>query len=1012
MLSTQTNASAGVGVIATHHAVAMKQEKPSADKTTKGRNQSSSLFGFKVLLFLINISALGIFVLLMTAYGAQYLYHGPITQLRKSYERHNFPEENDMGFSPSLDNEITYYNRQCFGSQDISTQSNDDLMVPAWTDVNGTRTMSTSKFQEHVQDTAMTHGALLIPRVLSKNIAQRLRDYLETKYHSISLLDVPWSANFWSEMDRLSLGLTMEPKTNPEDEILIEALQEVGNNEVVKASLEALLGPNPAIVEISTLTTMHKAKTQGIHTDSDYFGSSLLYSRSFLHSYTMFMALQDTTPKMGATTVCPGTHMCANQDLSKLCDSRYAFEASSNGHTGKTTGLFQQGDAFLFNQNVWHRGPKNDDPDHPDTNRVMFIMTFVSRREYENYRDVRQLGWGTYYYMRWDQWGHTFDDLKHAQERLTTSWWNFRRALGLTFDFEQMKKSLVGSYFWSEHFARQLATKEDFYARRELKGFHKHLKGLGMPTWLLGRSESKDWNLYFRQTLQNIVVFLSAVEYKALGVVIVLYAVLFLMSASKSSSSTKSRPSSSPKLRSAIAIAMLWLILGHALIASTGYLIYQAATKSYLGHKIASGRILDTPFPDLSETEEWSIPKKATLPTTLPERMDVLIGSRFDAKFLGSYNNFLDYHPGNKYWKILVKKFSQFYPLELAQQGIQQAWQDQPIKGVLPRMLLQDYATGNWGALSEDATISMTRKYIRAHQSRVVDGLWTHLKEVLANSRFGHLRSSHGLRAATKSFVLEWENAIFKDIIDNNEATKMAEKKTFQEQRQPLSRAFVPFQGFKMSSLETAAETVSISRRRHLQHEAPHRMSTDIVVLQEGDRVVTKYPKKAKFLEAIISHIDKEEGNCLVQFVHDRSVAIKTANMLQPYRPLTEGDWVEGRSEGQWYPGRIEHVSPFGVYNVEWIGEDEVEVDVPRGNIRMTREDWRPVRLLPPLSPRGDFVVGQNVYVNHHNEGEWFPGRIKKIDSTNGTRTYSIRYDDGEKESGVQPNSMVPMYMP
>ena len=94
----------------------------------------------------------------------------------------------------------------------------------------------------------------------------------------------------------------------------------------------------------------------------------------------MFMALQDTTSQMGATTVCPGTHRCANaDDLGKICLSGGAFEVSSNGRTGQKVGLLHTSDRMLFNQNIWHRGPRNFDKRFP-INRVMFIVTFVSCR--------------------------------------------------------------------------------------------------------------------------------------------------------------------------------------------------------------------------------------------------------------------------------------------------------------------------------------------------------------------------------------------------------------------------------------------------------------------------------------------------------------------------------------------------------------------------------------------------------------------------------------------------------
>ena len=226
------------------------------------------------------------------------------------------------------------------------------------------------------------------------------------KHHNRETLG--YNEVFWDEISRLSLGIGT--KDHP---VIAEAMEQVGNHPVIKRTLEGILGPDPAIVEISTLTSLNGASDQGIHTDSDWFGSSLLYSRSFLHSYSMFIALQDTSKDLGATTVCPGTHYCADPDIEELCPEHGAFEISTNGYTGED-GLLRKGDAFLFNQNVWHRGPQNVDPDGLD--RFMFIMTFASAKDVA--ADRRRQGLGTYYYQRFNMWGSTFSMLKDASTRM------------------------------------------------------------------------------------------------------------------------------------------------------------------------------------------------------------------------------------------------------------------------------------------------------------------------------------------------------------------------------------------------------------------------------------------------------------------------------------------------------------------------------------------------------------------------------------------------------------------
>ena len=277
---------------------------------------------------------------------------------------------------------------------------------------------------------------------------------------------------------RLSLGL------GPEDtDIVAKAIAEVGANQELKKTLEAIVGDDPAVVEVSTLSTMFDAEPQGIHTDSDYFASSVLYSRSFLHSYTMFISLQDTTSRMGATTICPGTHWCADEDISLLCQCNFedsdekeefpigycnTFEASSNGQTGLDVGVLKRGDAMMFNQNVWHRGPRNYDLERQE-NRVMFIMTFLSRRDFEK-GDNRQQGWGTYYYMRHSMWGHLFSDLKKAA---TGGMDLFRNRIWKAYGLVKADKD--GNLPWLEHWARQMANQMDFFADDQTFGFRHML---------------------------------------------------------------------------------------------------------------------------------------------------------------------------------------------------------------------------------------------------------------------------------------------------------------------------------------------------------------------------------------------------------------------------------------------------------------------------------------------------------------------------------------------------------
>jgi hypothetical protein len=194
-----------------------------------------------VRLVVLDLPVWLLFVALVASHLAQQLYVGPLSTWMESLRLEGSTDQ--FGFYPELDTDVTYYNRQCT-ADDISTIDSNDLIIPQ----DATR--------EQAADQMMTHGAVLIPDILTQTTATQLRDYLETRHQMQDQL--PWHEKFWAEIGRLSLGLGAG-----DHPIVAQALQEVGNHPVVKRTVEGILGKDPAIVEISTLTTMHGAQPQG-----------------------------------------------------------------------------------------------------------------------------------------------------------------------------------------------------------------------------------------------------------------------------------------------------------------------------------------------------------------------------------------------------------------------------------------------------------------------------------------------------------------------------------------------------------------------------------------------------------------------------------------------------------------------------------------------------------------------------------------------------------------------------
>ena len=136
-------------------------------------------------------------------------------------------------------------------------------------------------------------------------------------------------------------------------------LREIATNAMLQSSLNLLLGDDPAVVEFTAITSTFGAGDQHWHADTDFDASDVHFSRSFVPMYSLFIPLQDTTSLMGATSACPGTHLCGDPSyLSNVCDklnfqindSRGRLAVEDNDH------VWKMGDGFLMHLNTYHRG--------------------------------------------------------------------------------------------------------------------------------------------------------------------------------------------------------------------------------------------------------------------------------------------------------------------------------------------------------------------------------------------------------------------------------------------------------------------------------------------------------------------------------------------------------------------------------------------------------------------------------------------------------------------------------
>lgn len=189
-------------------------------------------------------------------------------------------------------------------------------------------------------DIMMKHGFLVVPGVVQRENAAKLREYIEAKSKRLTKDE---EIELVKNKNRYSFNLgTEEPG-------VVEVLEDLGKSQKLTETLESLLGPDPALIELNVITASYGAEDQHYHDDAVPDGSPSRYVHSFSPAYSLFVSLQNTTTKMGITSACPGTHFCSGGALAAACNEK-GFQLA-NENEGLSTG-----DTFLFNMNSWHRG--------------------------------------------------------------------------------------------------------------------------------------------------------------------------------------------------------------------------------------------------------------------------------------------------------------------------------------------------------------------------------------------------------------------------------------------------------------------------------------------------------------------------------------------------------------------------------------------------------------------------------------------------------------------------------
>lgn len=582
----------------------------------------------------------------------------------------------------------TFYHRVC-SPNDITTLNPEDLYIQEH--------YTTNDNVEHM----LTHGMSIYRNILKQETAAELREWVLERNKSMKKKDeigVISNTNRWS----FYIGANDHPSVT-------KAIYEVATHPVFRPALEKIVGSNPAIIEMTAITSAYGAEDQFWHHDIIAEGSPAKYAQSFIPSYSLFMALQDTTAAMGATEVCPGTYMCSNSDADWTC-GEYGFQVSGSDK-------WKRGDAIFMNQQSFHRGAAHVDPVGP--HRALFIITFAPRPMDIRY-ETRLIGQGGSYSLRWDMWGHTLDDFEHANEKMRQPWTSLR-ALGLYKPVDSQ-----WGWDWITQQSMRLANSDSGYDDEEKFENFVRTGGIGLPKFLSASlTEGMSWREYLQRTAtrcKGVMIKVNLMLNALLLSIALLVSIIWAFVVKRKGLST------SP-VRNTLRVCRR-IVFYYTFLALGAIGILRAISNSYWATEIKNRTLYSSPFPMPSSNND---PR----PVAVVTKYDVLLNDRFDFKNLGSLSDALDYQGGNVKFKATVQaasKFARYLKTEDLIRLVRSILYG--MKREASRLLYQNDST-DWVVLTDSDATMYTTQAILLESVPVLNALHKEARFLLASYKYG-----------------------------------------------------------------------------------------------------------------------------------------------------------------------------------------------------------------------------------------------------------------------------------
>jgi hypothetical protein len=801
----------------------------------------------------------------------------------------------------------------------------------------------------------------LYKNILSKDTATHLREWVLQRNKALKEEEeiyVIGNENRWS----FYIGAN-------EGSIVSKAIHEVAKHKVFRPALEKIVGKNPAIIEMTAITSAYGAEDQFWHHDVISEGSAAKYGRSFIPSYSLFMTLQDTTSAMGATAVCPGTYMCTSHKINDIC-GEYGFQVSDNG-------VWEQGDAVFMNQQSIHRGAAHSDPN--GSHRVLFIITFAPRPMDIRY-ETRMIGQGGSYSLKWDMWGHTLHDFEHCETKMRQPWTTLR-ALGI-----YKPKDSQWGWDWLSQQSMRLANKDSGYDEVERLDDFVDNGGFGFPKILsVPLLEGMSWRDYFRASIKRCKDFSEKVAMigSFIFVCVSLFGATIVHIVNKHSGSARTPVKSVFRLYKRI-------VLYNLVSVALGVFMMDHLARSGWARSIKARTLYSSPFniPDL---------KTDPRPVAVVYKTDVLISDRLDFKKLGSLVDALDYQGGNVRFKAAVHGASKM--VEHLKKDDMNRLVETILRGLKReggRLLLQNEAS-DWVVLDNNDATLYTTQAIMLETNALIAALHKESKFLLSSYK-------HGLRykgaMAHKYSPLHINNIM--DVLMNNEGipllqlysspSLLKEKKKIVE----ITNLAKPTRSTSLRSprrLTIVAPITSTALRQSTSSLCTNVVISDEGMLVLGDIVEAQYEGMTDYYKGKIISI-KEGSSVEVVFDDgDRDTHFEPSD-LKKFVPYVVGERVQVKEsvDGVYLPAKITRIYPEGrdVLNAVFL-DTRRRVKVPSSFVSRVET----------------FEVGEFVEAPFEGSEDYFMATVVNM---NADGTIDLHYDDGDESFQVNTRNLRKLY--